>query len=100
MWGNNAPLPWVAGGDFQVEKPGGAGPNGGIDLILRSEGEKHLAQCKQWRAFKVGVQVVWERYGVMAAEGGRQDHARALATRSLRLGKTSCSNQGLRFNQI
>nr|WP_246295105.1 restriction endonuclease [Schlegelella koreensis] len=28
-----------------------------------------MVQCKQWRAFKVGVQVVSEFYGVMAAQG-------------------------------
>ena len=31
--------------------------------------EKFLVQCKQWRAFKVGVDVVRELYGVMAARG-------------------------------
>lgn len=47
----------------------GAGPDGGIDLVLRKGGEKYLVQCKQWRAFKVGVPVVRELYGVMAAKG-------------------------------
>ncbi len=54
---------------FQVEELGGAGPDGGVDLVLRKDGEKHLVQCKQWRSFKVGVQVVRELYGVMAAKG-------------------------------
>lgn len=45
------------------------GPDGGIDLTLRKGGEKYLVQCKQWRAFKVGVPVVRELYGVMAAKG-------------------------------
>lgn len=45
------------------------GPDEGIDLILRKNGETHLVQCKQWRAFKVGVAVVRELYGVMAAKG-------------------------------
>lgn len=45
------------------------GPDGGIDLTLRKDGEKFLVQCKQWRAFKVGVTVVRELYGVMAAQG-------------------------------
>jgi len=31
--------------------------------------EKFFVQCKQWRAFKVGVDVVRELYGVMAARG-------------------------------
>ena len=46
-----------------------AGPDDGIDLALRMNGEKYLVQCKQWRAFKVGVPVVRELYGVMAALG-------------------------------
>ena len=41
----------------------------GIDLRLRKDGETYLVQCKQWRAFKVGVPVVRELYGVMAAKG-------------------------------
>ena len=45
------------------------GPDGGIDLTLRKNGETYLVQCKQWRAFKVGVPVVRELYGVMAAKG-------------------------------
>lgn len=54
---------------FQVEERGGGGADGGVDLVLRRGGEKHLVQCKQWRAYKVGVQVVRELFGVMAAEG-------------------------------
>ena len=45
------------------------GPDEGIDLRLRKDGETNLVQCKQWRAFKVGVPVVRELYGVMAAKG-------------------------------
>lgn len=45
------------------------GPDEGIDLILRKSGEQYLVQCKQWRAFKVGVPVIRELYGVMAAKG-------------------------------
>lgn len=58
---------------YQVEETGGGGADGGIDLILSRPGrngrEKFLVQCKQWRAFKVGVDVVRELYGVMAATG-------------------------------
>lgn len=53
---------------FSVEETA-AGPDGGVDLLLRKTGEKFLVQCKQWRALKVGVAVVRELYGVMAAEG-------------------------------
>jgi restriction system protein len=54
---------------FAVTECGGAGADGGIDLILRRGGEKFFVQCKQWRAFKVGVGVVRELYGAMAAGG-------------------------------
>lgn len=54
---------------FQVSREGGNGPDGGIDLVLRKKNEKHLVQCKQWKAYKVGVQPVREFYGVMAANG-------------------------------
>lgn len=58
---------------YQVEETGGGGADGGIDLVLSRPGrngrEKFLVQCKQWRAFKVGVDVVRELYGVMAATG-------------------------------
>lgn len=46
-----------------------SGSDGGVDLVLHKSGEKFLVQCKQWRAFKVGVSVVRELYGVMAAQG-------------------------------
>jgi restriction system protein len=54
---------------YQVVETGGGGADGGVDLVLTRAGEKHLVQCKQWRAFKVGVDVVRELYGVMAAKG-------------------------------
>ena len=54
---------------YEVTELGGDGPDGGVDLVLRKDREKFLVQCKQWKAFKVGVQVVRELYGVMAAEG-------------------------------
>jgi restriction system protein len=58
---------------YQVVETGGGGADGGVDLVLTKPstngGEKFLVQCKQWRAFKVGVDVVRELYGVMAAKG-------------------------------
>ena len=54
---------------YSITETGGNGPDGGIDLILRKDGEKHLAQCKHWRSLKVGVPVVREFFGAMAAEG-------------------------------
>ena len=54
---------------FKVTERGGGGPDGGVDLVLTKGGESFLVQCKQWKAFKVGVTVVRELYGVMAAKG-------------------------------
>lgn len=58
---------------YQVAETGGGGADGGVDLVLTKPGkngsEKFLVQCKQWRAYKVGVDVVRELYGVMAAKG-------------------------------
>jgi restriction system protein len=45
------------------------GADGGVDLVLRRDGELHLVQCKQWRATRVSVMVVRELFGVMAASG-------------------------------
>ena len=58
---------------YRVLETGGSGADGGVDLVLTRPGKKgsetFLVQCKQWRAFKVGVDVVRELYGVMAARG-------------------------------
>lgn len=54
---------------YQVAETGGGGADGGVDLVLVKEGEIYLVQCKQWRAMKVGVDVVRELYGSMAARG-------------------------------
>lgn len=54
---------------FTVAETGGGGADGGIDLKLRMGSESFLVQCKQWRAYKVSVNVVRELFGVMAAQG-------------------------------
>lgn len=58
---------------YQVVETGKGGADGGVDLVLtkpsKNGREKFLVQCKQWRAFKVGVDEVRELYGVMAARG-------------------------------
>ena len=54
---------------FSVTETGGNGPDGGIDLILRKGSEKHLVQCKHWKSTKVGVAVIREFFGLIAAEG-------------------------------
>ncbi len=54
---------------YSVTAAAGAGPDGGTDLALQRQGERFLVQCKQWRAYRVGVDVVRQLYGVMAARG-------------------------------
>lgn len=54
---------------YQVIENGGNGADGGIDLVLRKNNDKFFVQCKQWKVYKVGVEVVRELYGVMAAHG-------------------------------
>jgi restriction system protein len=52
---------------YSVEETGGGGPDGGIDLIAR-KGGTFLVQCKQWKAYHVGVKEVRELFGLVAAE--------------------------------
>jgi restriction system protein len=54
---------------FRIIELGGNGPDGGVDLVLLKGSEKFLVQCKQWKAQTVGVAIVRELYGVMAARG-------------------------------
>jgi restriction system protein len=54
---------------FSVKDAGGAGPDGGIDLVLHQGRDKYLVQCKHWKAQAVGVAIVRELFGVMNAEG-------------------------------
>ena len=54
---------------YRVAETGGGGADGGVDIVLTKGTEKFLVQCKQWRAFKVGVDVVRQLDGVMAARG-------------------------------
>lgn len=53
---------------YSVEETAG-GADGGIDLIVFKNGEKYLVQCKQWKAYKVGVKIVRELLGVMVGVG-------------------------------
>ena len=54
---------------FTVTGFGGNGPDGGVDLGLMKNGERFLVQCKHWRKQQVGVTVVRELNGVIAALG-------------------------------
>lgn len=52
-----------------------AGPDGGVDIRLYPEGSTApgiLIQCKAWREWPVGVALVRELFGVMAAEKVRE----------------------------
>ena len=59
---------WFRRQGYTVTETGGVG-DGGVDLVLKRDGETYLVQCKQWKAFKVGVNIVRELLGVMAAQG-------------------------------
>lgn len=54
---------------YQVSEAGGRQPDGGVDLRIRRGGQVHLVQAKHWKTLSVGVKVVRELLGVMAAEG-------------------------------
>lgn len=53
---------------YTVQETGQHGSDGGVDLRLRRDRELVLVQCKQWKAWKVGVSVVREMLGSMMAE--------------------------------
>jgi restriction system protein len=46
---------------------GGTSGDGGVDVELTGPGEKVVVQCKQWRAYKVGVTTVRELLGVVVS---------------------------------
>ncbi|CAA0096770.1 Uncharacterised protein [Halioglobus japonicus] len=54
---------------YQVLENHRGGSDGGVDIRLRKDGALHLIQCKHWKSQKIGVGVVRELYGAMAAEG-------------------------------
>ena len=45
------------------------GADGGVDVVASKGAEIFLIQCKQWRATQVGVGVVRELFGLIAARG-------------------------------
>ncbi|MBL0143807.1 MAG: DUF2034 domain-containing protein [Betaproteobacteria bacterium] len=48
-----------------------AGPDGGVDIHLYTEGAEHpgiIVQCKAWKSRKVGVNLIRELFGVMSAD--------------------------------
>ncbi len=56
---------------YQVyETPEGA--DGGVDIVLKKDGQKALVQCKHWRTKKIGVKTIRELYGVMISENANK----------------------------
>jgi restriction system protein len=55
--------------DYRVIDGGEVGADGGVDVYLKKDGETYFVQCKHWKTKKVGVSVVRELYGVIAAAG-------------------------------
>lgn len=52
---------------IQVEKTS-AGADGGVDIVLHSNGEDAFVQCKQRECREISVKIVREFYGVMASK--------------------------------
>ena len=52
---------------YVAEVVGNAGGDGGVDIVLSGRGERVLVQCKQWRAYTVGVRPVRELLGVVTS---------------------------------
>jgi len=63
---------------YYVEEMLGSGADGGIDLVLRKNGNVVVVQCKRWRGKPVPVQIVRELYGVMIDQ--RASAAKLVAT--------------------
>jgi len=56
---------------YKVEQSGGPNPDGGVDQRLRKDDQVTLVQCKHWKQWKVGVNVVRELLGVVTCEGAQ-----------------------------
>ncbi len=54
---------------YRVIDGGEVGADGGVDVYLKKDGETFFVQCKHWKAKSVGVSVIRELYGVIAAAG-------------------------------
>lgn len=75
---------------FAIQETGLGGADGGIDLILRKDGQTTLVQCKQWKTQRVDVKVVREMYGLLG-------HHRASAVKIVAVGHYTADAQ--RFAQ-
>jgi restriction system protein len=66
---------------YQVEETLGGGADGGVDLVLRRNGDVTLVQCKRWKGKPVPVQTVRELFGVLHDRGAAS--AKLVATTRL-----------------
>jgi restriction system protein len=58
---------------YTITETGGGGADGGVDLVLKKNGETIFVQCKHWKMDKVGVIIIRELLGVVydkKASGG------------------------------
>lgn len=53
---------------YSVRETGGGGSDGGIDLILKKDGETTYVQCKRWRNRRVGIKPTKELFATVVAE--------------------------------
>jgi restriction system protein len=53
---------------YTAEVVGNASGDGGVDIRLSRPGDRILVQCKQWRAYTVGVTTVRELLGVVVSQ--------------------------------
>jgi restriction system protein len=57
---------------YMAEVVGTDAGDGGVDVRLHGHGQTVLIQCKQWKAYKVGVTTVRELLGVVVSENASQ----------------------------
>jgi Restriction endonuclease/Topoisomerase DNA binding C4 zinc finger len=79
---------------YDVTRRGGANPDGGIDLVIQKDGQCAAIQCKQWKAWRVGVKQVREFLGTLTDSGIQ--HGRFITLR----GYTNPAMQFARKNGI
>jgi len=51
---------------YDIERKGGAHPDGGVDLIATRDGVRSLIQCKHWKTWDIKEKIVREMLGSMA----------------------------------
>lgn len=54
---------------FSAEESLGGGADGGVDVVLRKNGQTVLVQCKNWKSASVGSPIVRDLYGAMTKAG-------------------------------